>query len=102
MDASLLSRAAHGANSDAIPLTTPCIFPPHSEKQRLANDVRSERLHLRSVEVPYRTGRTANMQLAGQSGPQKMSPSIYAALVDSLFEDAGPMFASALCAAVAV
>jgi diguanylate cyclase (GGDEF)-like protein len=41
------------------------------------------------------------MQLAGQSGPQKMSPSIYAALVDSLFQDPGPMFAGALCAAVA-
>jgi diguanylate cyclase (GGDEF)-like protein len=30
-----------------------------------------------------------------------MSPSIYAALVDSLFQDPGPMFAGALCAAVA-
>src|SRR5437762_12563718 len=41
------------------------------------------------------------MQLAGQSGPQKMSPSIHAALIDSLFTDPGPMFAGALCAAVA-
>ena len=43
------------------------------------------------------------MQLARQSGEsdQKMSPSIYAALVDSLFTDPGPMFAGALCAAVA-
>jgi diguanylate cyclase (GGDEF)-like protein len=30
-----------------------------------------------------------------------MSPSIYAALVDSLFQDAAPMFAGVLCAAVA-
>ena len=30
-----------------------------------------------------------------------MSPSIYAALIDSLFHDPGPMFAGALCAAVA-
>src|ERR1700754_4678604 len=43
------------------------------------------------------------MQLANQSGEpdQKMSPSIYAALVDSLFQDPAPMFAGALCAAVA-
>jgi diguanylate cyclase (GGDEF)-like protein len=36
-----------------------------------------------------------------QDPDQKMSPSIYAALVDSLFQDPGPMFAGALCAAVA-
>jgi diguanylate cyclase (GGDEF)-like protein len=43
------------------------------------------------------------MQVANQSGDpdQKMSPSIYAALVDSLFQDAAPMFAGVLCAAVA-
>jgi diguanylate cyclase (GGDEF)-like protein len=43
------------------------------------------------------------MQVANQSGEsdQKMSPSIYAALIDSLFTDPGPMFAGALCAAVA-
>ncbi|QWG14060.1 EAL domain-containing protein [Bradyrhizobium sediminis] len=43
------------------------------------------------------------MQLANETkGPdQKMSPSIYAALIDSLFQDPGPMFAGALCAAVA-
>jgi hypothetical protein len=43
------------------------------------------------------------MQLANQSGEsdQKVSPSIYAALIDSLFTDPGPMFAGALCAAVA-
>ena len=43
------------------------------------------------------------MQLAHQSGEpdSKMSPSIYAALIDSLFTDPGPMFAGALCAAVA-
>src|SRR5438309_1924635 len=43
------------------------------------------------------------MQLAHQSGDpdQKMSPSIYTALVDSLFQDPGPMFAGVLCAAVA-
>jgi diguanylate cyclase (GGDEF)-like protein len=43
------------------------------------------------------------MQVANQSGDpdQKMSPSIYAALVDSLFQDPGPMFAGVLCAAVA-
>jgi diguanylate cyclase (GGDEF)-like protein len=43
------------------------------------------------------------MQLATQSreSDQKMSPSIYAALIDSLFTDPGPMFAGALCAAIA-
>lgn len=43
------------------------------------------------------------MQLASQNGEadQKMSPSIHAALIDSLFTDPGPMFAGALCAAVA-
>jgi diguanylate cyclase (GGDEF)-like protein len=43
------------------------------------------------------------MQLANQSGDsdQKMSPSIYTALIDSLFQDPGPMFVGALCAAVA-
>ena len=43
------------------------------------------------------------MQLANQNGEsdQKMSPSIHAALIDSLFTDPGPMFAGALCAAVA-
>ncbi|HKG99954.1 MAG TPA: EAL domain-containing protein [Bradyrhizobium sp.] len=43
------------------------------------------------------------MQLVSQRGDpdQKMSPSIYTALVDSLFQDPGPMFAGVLCAAVA-
>src|SRR5260370_10559386 len=43
------------------------------------------------------------MQLESQTGDpdQKMSPSIYTALIDSLFQDPGPMFAGALCAAVA-
>ncbi|WP_407156675.1 putative bifunctional diguanylate cyclase/phosphodiesterase [Bradyrhizobium sp. STM 3557] len=43
------------------------------------------------------------MQLATQDGDadQKMSPAIHAALIDSLFQDPGPMFAGALCAAVA-
>ena len=43
------------------------------------------------------------MQLASQAKDpdQKMSPSIYAALIDSLFQDPGPMFAGALCAALA-
>jgi diguanylate cyclase (GGDEF)-like protein len=43
------------------------------------------------------------MQFTGQtkSPDLKMSPSIYAALVDSLFQDPGPMFAGALCAAIA-
>src|SRR5436190_15338034 len=47
--------------------------------------------------------RAPKMQLANQSGEsdQKISPSIYAALIDSLFTDPGPMFAGALCAAVA-
>jgi hypothetical protein len=47
--------------------------------------------------------RVPEMQVANQSGEsdQKMSPSIYAALIDSLFTDPGPMFAGALCAAVA-
>ena len=41
------------------------------------------------------------MQLATQTKDpdQKMSPTIYAALIDSLFQDPGPMFAGALCAA---
>ena len=43
------------------------------------------------------------MQLAGQTTDSelKMSPSIHAALTDSLFQDPGPLFAGALCAAVA-
>jgi diguanylate cyclase (GGDEF)-like protein len=43
------------------------------------------------------------MQLAGQETDpdQKMSQSIYAALVYSLFQNPAPMFAGALCAAVA-
>jgi diguanylate cyclase (GGDEF)-like protein len=43
------------------------------------------------------------MQLAGQNPDpdQKMSPSIYAALVYSLFQNPAPMLAGALCAAVA-
>jgi diguanylate cyclase (GGDEF)-like protein len=43
------------------------------------------------------------MQLAAQSGDtdQKMSPSIHTALVGSLFQDPGPMFAGVLCATVA-
>jgi hypothetical protein len=43
------------------------------------------------------------MQLAnlGKDNDQKMSPTIYAALIDSLFQDAGTMFAGALCNAFA-
>ncbi len=43
------------------------------------------------------------MQLAGQNTDpdQKISPSIYAALVDSLFQNPGPMFAGAVFAAIA-
>ena len=43
------------------------------------------------------------MQLASQTRDpdQKMSPSIYAALIDSLFQNPGPLFAGALCAAIA-
>jgi diguanylate cyclase (GGDEF)-like protein len=42
------------------------------------------------------------MQLAGQTtDTDKISPSIYAALIDSLFQDPGPLFAGALCAGVA-
>jgi diguanylate cyclase (GGDEF)-like protein len=41
------------------------------------------------------------MQLASETGDpdEKMPPSIYAALIDSLFQDPGPLFAGALCAA---
>ena len=41
------------------------------------------------------------MQLASETGDpdDKMPPSIYAALIDSLFQDPGPLFAGALCAA---
>jgi diguanylate cyclase (GGDEF)-like protein len=43
------------------------------------------------------------MQLTGQTTDPdlKMSPSIHAALIDSLFQDPGPLFAGALCAAIA-
>ena len=43
------------------------------------------------------------MQLAERQRPadQKMSPAIYAALVDSLFQNPGPLFAGALCAGIA-
>src|SRR6476620_2969527 len=43
------------------------------------------------------------MQLASQPGEsdQKMSPPVYAALVDSLFQNAGPLFAGAALVAVA-
>jgi diguanylate cyclase (GGDEF)-like protein len=42
------------------------------------------------------------MQLAGQTtDTDKISPSIYEALIDSLFQDPGPLFAGALCAGVA-
>jgi diguanylate cyclase (GGDEF)-like protein len=43
------------------------------------------------------------MQLTGQTtdADLKMSPPIHAALIDSLFQDPGPLFAGALCAAVA-
>jgi len=47
--------------------------------------------------------RAPKMQLASQTEEpdQKISPSTYSALIDSLFTDPGPMFAGALCAAVA-
>src|SRR5216683_6675624 len=43
------------------------------------------------------------MQFSGQTTDPdlKMSPSIHAALIDSLFHDPGPLFAGALCAAIA-
>jgi diguanylate cyclase (GGDEF)-like protein len=43
------------------------------------------------------------MQLENQTedNDQKMSPTIHAALIDSLFQDAGTMFAGSLCAALA-
>jgi diguanylate cyclase (GGDEF)-like protein len=43
------------------------------------------------------------MQLAKENGEvdQKMSPSIHAALIESLFTNPGPLFAGALCAAIA-
>ncbi len=43
------------------------------------------------------------MQLASQSGEpdQKVSPSIYAALIDSLFQNPAPLFAGALMVAIA-
>ncbi len=43
------------------------------------------------------------MQFASQTKDpdQKVSPTIHAALIDSLFQDPGPMFVGALCAAVA-
>jgi diguanylate cyclase (GGDEF)-like protein len=44
------------------------------------------------------------MQLASQArneSNEKMSPTTYAALIDSLFQDPGPLFVGALCAAIA-
>src|SRR5947209_19747440 len=43
------------------------------------------------------------MQLAAEikHPDQKMSPSTYAGLINSLFQDPGPMFAGALCNAIA-
>src|SRR6185295_19931208 len=44
------------------------------------------------------------MQLAEhdvKDADKRMSPSTHAALIDSLFQDPGPMFAGALCAAIA-
>jgi diguanylate cyclase (GGDEF)-like protein len=43
------------------------------------------------------------MQFSGQTTDPdlKMSPSIHAALIDSLFQDPGPLFAGALCAGIA-
>ena len=43
------------------------------------------------------------MQVAKETGEvgQKMSPSIHAALIESLFTNPGPLFAGALCAAIA-
>ena len=43
------------------------------------------------------------MQLAKETGEvdRKMSPLIHAALVESLFTNPGPLFAGALCAAIA-
>jgi diguanylate cyclase (GGDEF)-like protein len=73
------------------------------EKQYLANPVPSERLHLLTVELRPEQDVRVSMQLASQSGQvdQKMSPSIHAALVESLFTNPAPLFAGALCAAVA-
>ncbi len=73
------------------------------QRQRLANDIPSERFHLRQVKLCLDKDVHPAMQLAGQTNDHdlKMSPSIYAALIDSLFQDPGPLFAGALCAAVA-
>ena len=41
------------------------------------------------------------LKLESANPDQKASPPIYAALIDSLFQDPGPMFAGAVCAAIA-
>ena len=43
------------------------------------------------------------MQFTGQNGEpdQKVSPSIYAALIDSLFQNPAPLFAGAIMVAIA-
>ncbi len=53
--------------------------------------------------TPLKRTCAPKMLLATQSKEpdQKMSPSIYSALIDSLFQDPGPLFVGSLCAAVA-
>src|SRR5258705_11342946 len=73
-------------------------------KQPPGNDVPSERLHLRKVELRTPRGRARNlMQLASETRDheQKISSSIYVALIDSLFQNPAPLFAGAVLFAVA-
>src|SRR5467141_1804096 len=73
-------------------------------KQLPGNDVPSERLHLRKVELRTPRGRARNlMQLASETrdSEQKISSSIYVALIDSLFQNPAPLFAGAIMVAIA-
>src|SRR5258705_12659527 len=73
-------------------------------KQPPGNDVPSERLHLRKVELRTPRGRARNlMQLASETrdSEQKISSSIYVALIDSLFQNPAPLFAGVVLVAVA-
>src|SRR5258707_454452 len=73
-------------------------------KQLPGNDVPSERLHLRKVELRTPRGRARNlMQLASETRDheQKISSSIYVALIDSLFQNPAPLFAGAVLVAIA-
>src|ERR1700745_3062893 len=60
------------------------------KKQRPGNDVPSERLHPRRVKLRPKTTSAVRMQLVDekkQGNHEELPPTIYAALVDSLFQN---------------